>query len=500
MAIITYSEKSKQTSGNLSKIILSNRLYVPHTMITPEILKAFTYQVGERKKDCSCSDIRTCPYCNVEVLHMFKRFKDGDYYGFGRGNIGKLKKLFDWSLVQDVRAKPKMKYPIEFTGKLWANQQKTADEWLKKQYGIIKSPPRSGKTVIFAYIACKLQYKTLVMVHQDELAVQFYNTFMNINKDGVVFTNAPELEKQYKTKIVGIAESLMDLEKDWSITIMTYQKFIRHLPQLKEMKNYWGMAFCDECQNSSAPVWSKIMQLLNAKIRWGNSATPKRKDGHHIIADNILGPVTSMGVSDQMKCEVEFLITPHKVENFIKWTTLINRMVKDDDRNQFIVESIAKDADAGRHILATTTRVLHAKTIARLLDTMGYSVEAIVGNTFGRKDIFDNFKTGKVQILIASRQITQVGLDIPILNCQHILVPNMNQYNLLQEISRCRTRYEGKPNPQLRFYIDRGHEVVHAIKASYDKICVQEDFYLKEDKIMQEKKAKGWGYDFGTAE
>jgi hypothetical protein len=66
---------------------------------------------------------------------------------------------------------------------------------------------------LLTYLTCKLGFQTLILVHQDELAEQFYNTFMNINDNKIEFTDAPYLEKKYKKTVVGIARSLRDLDE-----------------------------------------------------------------------------------------------------------------------------------------------------------------------------------------------------------------------------------------------------------------------------------------------
>lgn len=478
-------------------IILSNRLYVPEHLVTRDIRNAFTYTIGHHDERCECSDPTTCPRAEMQTIEMWKEFRDGEYYGFARGDLRKLKQYFDWSKVDDQRSRSKMKVPIKFIGTLYPNQEKTINQWLERKYGILKSPPRSGKTVMCANITAKFGYQTLILVHQDELAQQFYNTFMNLNRDKegkrIRFTNAPLLEKETKKTIVGIVTSLRDLEKDWSVSIMTYQKFLRHIPELKKMRDKWGMVFVDECHLSAATRWSEILNILNPKIRWGCSATPKRKDETHVVAENILGPITAEGSATQLKVGIEYIQTGYIVPTFFRWTTLINRMSKDDDRNELIADRIAKDADAGHSVLATTTRVSHAREIGRLLDMQGYKVAVITGATFDRKTLFTKFKTKELQILIASRQITQVGLDLPVLSCQHLVVPNMNPYNLEQEASRCLTPYPGKREPVIRAYLDHGHKVCYAIKSSFNKVLNKFNSYLITDEEYKSKiKYKGW--------
>jgi superfamily II DNA or RNA helicase len=494
VSIVEYKIK-KPGAKQDDTIILSSRLFVPEHLVTDEIKKAFTYQIGERCADCVCDDPTVCQIAQIYPLELFQEFNDGDTFGFARGNIKKLKALFDWSKVEDQRSRRKMKNPITFIGKLYPAQKKVVHEWMAKKYGIYKSPPRSGKTVICSYITCTMGYQTLILVHQDELAQQFYNTFMNLNTDEkgnpVIFTNAPDLEKETGKTVVGIAKSLDDLNKDWSVTIMTYQKFIRQIPKLKKMRDKWGMVFVDEAHLSSAPVWSKILNILNPKIKFGCSATPKRKDNLHCIADNVLGPVTAEGTATQLRVGIEYIQTEHKIESFKRWTTFINRMTKDEDRNQLIADRIAGDAESGHAVLATTTRVAHAKRIGKLLDMQGYKVAVITGGTFDRKKIFSAFKEGELQIIVASRQITQVGLDLPILSAMHIMVPNMNQFNLEQEASRCLTPYPGKKEPVVRVYIDTDHKVALAVKRAFSRVLEKLNSYIIKDDVKVTY--KGWG-------
>ena len=520
MSVIVFNKKKniKRLEEVPEEIILSNRLFVPEHMVTGKILDEFTYRLGDPCKDCDCMEPLECPAANMQELQMWREFKAGDYYGFGRGDIGKLKRLFDWDKVVDKRARPKMKYPLKFVGKLRPKQEKLAKRWFKKKYGTFKAPPRFGKTVMAAYFTARLGYQTLILVDESHLATQFYQTFMNLKKDDegnlIKFTNAPQLEKKYDTTIVGIAQNIKDIEKRWPVTIMTYQKFLRHMGKLKKAKNYWGYVVVDECHGASAPKWSKILTILNAKIKSGCSATPDREDGLHVIAENTLGPVTAKGKTTQLPVRVKFINTNHVVKSFSLWTTFERRLAEDEERNELIVENIEADADAGRHILVTTKLKKHVKKIARMLRDRGYKVAEIDGSVRGQKrtDIYEEFENNKdIQIIVAIRRITEKGLDLKHLDCIHLILPNLQAPKIEQETARTRTPFEEwrpfgkndrpgktKPNALVRVYIDgKGERIGYSIKAKMSKAFKNLGFIFDKDKFARSKKVRkkktAWG-------
>jgi hypothetical protein len=143
--------------------ILADRLYVPEAYVTPEHLNEYVYDI-----ETTCAyDFGPFQTVTGSIRTFSKVQIDGKlYYGFSRGDIEKLSRLFgDFNWINRTSA-PRMTSPLKFKGQLhtWSSkkigQQEAVDAWLKHRSGIIRAAPRFGKCCVGS---------TLVQVHNKGL-------------------------------------------------------------------------------------------------------------------------------------------------------------------------------------------------------------------------------------------------------------------------------------------------------------------------------------------
>jgi len=471
-ALIMPLENARKMKSQKKRLILKERLYVPKKLVEPFHKKSFTYKIKTREG------------LSLQIV----TYKNHDkYVSFCRGDLGKLYKVFSDLMyrVKDKRAKPKMSYGLEFTGELWRNQREAVDEWMEYKYGQLKAPARSGKTVMACYIICKLGMKTLILSHQADLLDQFVSTFEK-------FTNLKHLRKLHRTKyIVGRITNWSSLN-EYDVVMSTYQAFIRERGSkiLHRNRNSFGLLVVDECHLSSAYNYRHVVDVINSYYRMGLTATPRRKDELHILADDILGPVTSIGQADSMICKVTFIRTDYRVPAFSRWTTFINRLCKNKSRNKLIADWAVKDAKDGHYILIVTDRVAHAKELSRMINERGVYTRSFLGNS-NRKEILEEARSGKLRVTVASRKITKFGIDVPLWSAYYNVCPIAYSENYYQEVSRIRTPYKGKPMPVVRYFLDKGHGAVYACKRIAEKVHEQEGF-ITEGEIEQNTQKLSW--------
>jgi superfamily II DNA or RNA helicase len=110
-------------------------LYVPRHAIKPEHFKPFEY---------SLVDGYTKEAYRTQTYEEFENF-----YGFPRGDFGKLERVFGRDFVfEDRRAAAPLGYKLRFTGKLSPEQEQVLRKYIETGYGMLQAPPRWGKCVV----------------------------------------------------------------------------------------------------------------------------------------------------------------------------------------------------------------------------------------------------------------------------------------------------------------------------------------------------------------
>lgn len=473
------------------KAILRNNLYISSKYIDDNsYLMPFTHKVEDiqcnlckHKDKNECFD---CPFEEGTEILTYKEYKN--VYSFSRGNLGKLYKIFkDFNIINETSC-PRFKYDLKFTSCLWPNQKITIDKWMKSKYGIIMSPPRSGKTVMACYIAVALGVKTLILTHQSDLLDQFYNTFEKC-------TNLNTL-KSLNERVVSLTNCREDIS-DIDICLTTYQSFIRDKGKdfLNKIVNSFGLVIVDECHVSGAECFRKVVNIINSRYRLGLSATPERKDNLQCLVYDIIGPVKSKGVSNEMMCNVHIHNTEYKVPNFSMWQTFIKRLSENNKRNNLICDMVERDIKDGRYILIVSERKNHIDFLVKTLNDRGITAASFDGRMpkSKRQKFLDTVRDGKIDVLVAMRKMMKLGIDLPILDTYYHIVPMAYGKNYYQEMSRVRTPYpdllkkklgKNKPIPTIRIFKDYGHGAVYACFNIIDKVHCEQNFNVKSVKSV----------------
>jgi len=487
--------KKNQKAEKTPKALLREKLYVPCEHVDEEMLKAWTYIVPDPEREDEELD-----------LQLYRDL--GRVYAFCCGDLGKVKKHFSppyFNLI-DKRVAPKMEHPISLTATLYTpetdpqgaarNQQEVADIWVKKGYGQIEAPARFGKTLVVTSIMTRLGLKSLLLSHQWDILDQFESTIRE-------HTDVEDFEKLVGHKLVSRLDK-WDWERleELEIVLSSWQAWWHPSKRnyLKKYRDSFGIILVDESHLSQAECYSRVVNSFNSKFRCGNTATPFKLNELHVIIENIVGPVVAEGRSKQMRCTVNYVHTDIEVEKFPqgRWATMINRLTKDKDRNRLIIDEAVADAVAGRHILITTERVEHAKTLAEAISSEGIPAIHVTGNTTARNALWNRARSGEVKVVVAMRRITRLGIDVPIWDTYYNTLPTSDPFNYYQELSRIRTYYDGKPTPIIKDFIDdpvkEARGAILGTMSKRNKVYQEQGFEIKNEAFKPKKpKRLSWG-------
>ncbi len=433
-------------------------------MVTEKHKKAYTYLFAPDHMD---EDGKAQESVEIKTWRPFST----GWIGFPRGNLQKIEDVFGKDLrIIDQRALVPHGYDLEFTGELDSDQLRVWREWLDYQYGMIQAPPRWGKTIFMCWMLCKLKQRTLVLAQEVSLLQQFEEEMRR-------FTNVDQLEKKHHIKLIGQPRNAEHVQP--IATFATWQTYDHHLKQLRENRDSWGAVFVDEAHSCAAPCFARIVNTTNSYYRVAVTATPERKDGAHVVAFDVSGPVVACGIKEQLPVHVKIVktsvsFTPTGLRGRRFWINYINRIQSHKNRNALIARRAIKDARNGHFVLIVTDRILHiyhlmakireldaehcgrdparrrlrVKPLHGLLDNK--TVKKLDSHKYRaefhkRKDLRLEAKARKINIVVAYSKIVQLGWNVPPWSSLHSVLPMSNEPNWYQRISRIRTKCENCP-------------------------------------------------------
>lgn len=235
---------------------------------------------------------------------------------------------------------------IKFTWKLQNTPQKPQIDAVKswtdnRGEGILCLPCGGGKTVIAVYLSLLMHRRTLILVQNGGLLLQWLERIEMIcpqSKIGII--------QQEKCQIEGM---------DFVIgMIQTVQKSTVDLSS-------FGMVIVDECHHIAAKTFSQSVMKTRPRYMLGLSATPERKDGLTHVLYWLLGPLVYKSerkdITPQTITQIEYPFGNQKVISYkggVKGIpSMVTRMTKDAKRNQLLDVCI--------------TRLIHTEGISKIL-------------------------------------------------------------------------------------------------------------------------------------
>lgn len=464
----------------MEKIYIRDKVYVPLRAVydkqalkskyTKHMYKEAACQRCEYKPDRPSHMCEVCPsYGGVSKLYQVREIAGAQYIGLPIGDKRNIEKNagvdFDDFKIVDRRSAPKFAYPIKFTLTLREHQEKLAKEFLRHKYGLIEAPPRSGKTALMLYLGIKLGLRMVILANQHEFLQQFIWHIEGNEPEGIPkCTNLPELERKHKKKLFGFPKTDEDFE-NFQIFCMTYQQFASKTSgdaRFKRLAKHIGFLAIDEVHKCGAAVFSSVVNKFYTRYRMGVTGTVERKDGRQFIYKKIIGPVVAKTTVEAMLPKVfieETGISLSKVPS--QWVYAMLRLAKNEKRNKLIVKRAIEDVKAGHGVVIPLTFKKHIFEITRMInEAYGKPIAKEFIGSGGekgkelRRKILSDAKSGKIKVVVGTRSLIQLGLNVPAWSAIYTAIPISNKPNYKQETSRVRTPKEGKKQPIVRLFYD----------------------------------------------
>ena len=394
----------------VKKIFLSDKIYIKKKDVedADHLLSLYTYDNGD------------------EFLSTIS--EDEDYYIVPSNSYHKL----EWDEIEDDRNFEQTEADLNFIGTLRWEQKEVVDKFFKRgraRSGLLQAPCGWGKTFTGCEIISRNKTKTLVLVHTKLLFRQWIE----------------ELERQIPTVKIGkVGDGLCDIQ---DITVGIYKSVYNRRDELSDK---FSMILVDEAHLCPAEMFSTALNSLNAKIKIGISATPKRKDGKHVyLADyfshfmvqardprQLQDPVVQIKRTD-----FRFPVIDPKRD----WSRQLNKLCGNQDYLKAIANFAKSQIVTGRCPLILGERVQMLKDLQDLIPD---SV-CLIGETdeTTRKDVLENVG-GKYKAVLSTKLFDE-GISCHRLDTLYLTCPSNNPIKLEQRVGRIIREHPSKQVPMI---------------------------------------------------
>ena len=394
---------------------------------------------------------------------------DGDTLVLPYGCLNTVLSMGECEVINDLPTPKEVDFGCSVP--LYDYQEAAKEAMLKAYYGILQSPAGSGKTQVGIALAAALGRKTLWLTHTRDLLSQSKN----------------RAEQYMSPSLTGtITEGRVQIGK--AITFATVQTMCNI--DLGRYRDVWDCIIVDECHRvagtpTSVTQFSKVLNSLAARHKYGLSATVHRADGMiaatYALLGQIVYQVPDAAVAEKvMSVSVlprpthqglsrEFLDT----DGTIIYAKLVNFLADRYDRNELIAADLVENRN--HYNLILSDRLSHLEYLMKHLphDLRDQAV-MVDGKMTSKKakamreQAIEDMRQGRKRYLFATYSLAKEGLDIPRLDRLYLATPQKDYAVITQSIGRIARTFEGKAEPVVYDYVDEG---IQYLVRSYKKRC-----------------------------
>ena len=361
-----------------------------------------------------------------------------------RGFVGKLIRFcnelnIEFDFVDNRKKHQEVSF--SFNVPLKTHQQQAIKAVTKKDFGVIVSPPGSGKTVIGINIIADKKQPALIIVHRKQLLEQWMERIE-------AFLGIPKRE----IGIIGSGKVRIG-EK---ITVATIQSLFKHLA---DIESKFGTIIVDECHHVPATTFRNTIEKLHTFYLYGLTATPFRKYNDGKLIFTHLGEIISDIQPNEIENFKQAKITIRNTELNLPYNsktdnfeTLSKILIHDSNRNKLIVEDVKTELNHGKKVVIITERKDHIDTLFLFLK-QSYEVITLSGDDseISKKNKWKALKDGNFQAVITTGQYFGEGTDLSHINCLFLVYPFSFVGKLIQYMGRVQ---RSEINPTIYDYRD----------------------------------------------
>ena len=359
--------------------------------------------------------------------------------------------------------------PVDYGGsvELYDYQELAVDALADSRGGVLQSKAGSGKTQMGIALIAKLGCKALWLTHTKDLLKQ----------------SEDRAAQYFDRSLFGeITEGKVNIGK--GITFATVQTLATQ--NLNLYRDSFDCIIVDECHRvagtpTAATQFGKVIGSLNARYKYGLSATVHRADGLIVEMFSYLGniayTVPDEAVADKVmtvwvnRRDTGVHISPEclDTDGTLLYTNLISYLASNTRRNFLIANDLANNSD--HYNLILSDRISHLQYLMSLLPAeMCVMVDGSMTSKKAkaeRERAIEDMRSGKKRYLFATYKLAKEGLDIPRLDRLFLATPQKDYAIIVQSVGRIQRTFEGKSDPICYDYVDS----IEYLARAYKKRC-----------------------------
>jgi superfamily II DNA or RNA helicase len=345
---------------------------------------------------------------------------------------------------------------LKFTGELRHYQQSIVDTCMSKTIGVVEAMTGSGKTITFVALTMLRQEATLILVNTIELANQAKASFLkftNMEEDDIGLLGNGE----YKIRpvMIGLHQTMYHLDE----------------AEFKFLNTFVGQVIADEVHIIAANTYYNTICKLDAKYKFGFSATPYRDDGLTPVIHYATGPTIHVVPKADL---VDVLITPSvryiNTEYYFPFMVsedylpMINDLSVNKERNQLIYDTWLNDYQ-DKWVVMLCSRVEQVLILHEMIgkDKSTYLVSQLPGAIPGKKkamkkkdrlEVMRQLQNKEKRVIISTFGLFSTGIDLPHLDALFMCAPIKSTNKVKQSVGRLTRKAENKTTAEIVDFVD----------------------------------------------
>jgi superfamily II DNA or RNA helicase len=323
---------------------------------------------------------------------------------------------------------------------------------------LIALPTGTGKTILFAALAHKLNRPTIIIAHRDELIQQARDKLLMFWPDADV----------------GIVKAEVN-ELDHQIIIASIQTISRPKRLAQLQGRDFRLMIIDEAHHAVSESYVDVIKGLGfmnddlERLLVGVTATPWRLDGQgldnvfqKIVFQRSLPTMIKAGYLTDLKAirvktETNLVGVHTRMGDFAPGE--LESVVNTKERNRIIVASFKQYAK-DRRAAAFCAGVAHAKDLAKAFKDAGFRAGVVYGDMKqeDREAMLYAYKKGDIQVLTNCEILTE-GWDDEATDCLLMCRPTKSKGLYTQMVGRGTRLFPGKENCLVLEFTDNRHDI-----------------------------------------